>query len=147
MRILAVLFGLAVASAQPIFKTDVDLVRMLVTVKNSAGELIGSLDKGDFTVTDCGVPQEIAVFERRTEQRLSVALMIDISGSTAKDLRYEVASISKFLRAFFAEGNQDDAVSLFSFNYDVKQQTGFTRRQGQVENELKVLRPEGGTSL
>jgi Ca-activated chloride channel family protein len=73
--------------------------------------------------------------------------MIDISGSTAKDLRYEVTSISKFLRAFFNEGNQDDAVSLFSFNYDVKQQTGFTRRQGQIENELKVLKPEGGTSL
>jgi len=57
MRILAILFGLAVASAQPpIYKTDVDLVRMLVTVKNSAGELIGSLDRGDFSVTDCGAP-------------------------------------------------------------------------------------------
>jgi Ca-activated chloride channel family protein len=120
---------------------------MLVTVKNSAGELIGSLEKKDFAVADCGVKQEIQVFERQTAQPLYVALMIDISGSTAKDLRYETTSISKFLRALFGEGNLEDAVSLFSFNYDVAQLTGFTRNRQLVEDRLRTVHPEGGTSL
>jgi len=149
MRFVALLLLAIAAVAQPplVIRTEVQLVRMLVTVKNSAGELIGSLEKKDFAVTDCDVKQEIAVFERQTAQPLSVALMIDISGSTAKDLRYETTSISKFLRAIFAEGNQEDAVALFSFNYDVRQLTRFTRRQQQIESELKFLKPEGGTSL
>ncbi len=150
MRIITVLLTLAIVNAQPplVIRTEVQLVRMLVTVKNSAGELIGSLQKQDFAVKDCGVLQDIAVFERQTEQPLSVALMIDISGSTAKDLRYETTSISKFLHALFSEGNPDDAVSLFSFNWEVRQLTrDFTRRQSQIENELRLLRPEGATAL
>lgn len=149
MRLVAlILLGVGAYSQPPlVIRTEVQLVRMLVTVKNSAGELIGSLQKQDFAVTDCDVKQEIAVFERQTAQPLSVALMIDISGSTAKDLRYETTSISRFLRAIFAEGNQEDAVALFSFNYDVRQLTRFTRRQQQIESELKLLKPEGGTSL
>ena len=113
----ALLAGTGVLTAQdPVFKVDVPLVRLLVTVKDSAGELIGSLDRSLFTVTDNGVQQEIAVFEMQTAQPLSVALLMDISGSTAKDLRYETTSIDKFLKPFIGEGNPKDAAALYSFN-------------------------------
>ena len=52
-------------------------------------------------------PQQVAVFERHTEQPLSVALLIDTSGSTAKDLKYEIDSVARFLHALFAEGNPE----------------------------------------
>src|SRR6202035_3223937 len=104
MKALLLILGLASASAQTTFKTHVRLVRLLVNVKNPAGDLVGSVDKSEFTVFDTGVPQEISVFERYSVQPLSVSVMIDISGSTAKDLKYETASINKFLRALFAEG-------------------------------------------
>jgi len=42
------------------------LVRVLATVKNPAGELIGALNKEDFEILDNGVPQQIAIFERQT---------------------------------------------------------------------------------
>jgi len=54
---------------------------------------------------DCGVKQDIAVFEHNTLLPLSVSVLIDISGSTAKDLPYEVTSITKFLKALLIEGN------------------------------------------
>jgi Ca-activated chloride channel family protein len=145
MKTLLFLLGLATASAQ--FKVDVHLVRLMVNVKNPAGDLVGSLDKNEFTVYDNGVPQEIAVFERYTTQPLSVALMIDISGSTFKDLRYEVTSMGKFLTALFGEGNDRDAAALYSFNYDVSLLSTFTRNQKRLEDRLKFLKPEGGTSL
>jgi Ca-activated chloride channel family protein len=132
---------------QPVFKVDVRLVRLLVTVKDAAGELVGSLDRSHFTVTDNGVAQEIAAFERQTAQPLSVALLIDTSGSTAKDLKYETTSMDKFLKAFIGEGNREDAVALFSFNDQVTLLNTFTRRIDRIEDRLKLLHPDAGTSL
>jgi Ca-activated chloride channel family protein len=132
---------------EPLFRVDVKLVRLLVTVKDGEGKQVGSLNKGDFNVFDNGAKQELALFERHTEQPLSVALLVDTSASTAKELRYELDSVHRFLKALVAEGNPQDAVKLFSFNYDVTIETGFTRRLQRLETALKGLRPEGGTSL
>ena len=64
------------------------LVRLLVTVKNPDGDLVGSLESRDFELFDSGVKQDIAVFEHQTNQPLSVTLLIDTSGSMAKDLKF-----------------------------------------------------------
>ena len=92
----------AVLGAQ--IKVNVRLVRVLATVKNPAGELVGALNKDDFEVLDNGVAQQIAVFERQTEQPLSVAMLVDASGSTAKDLKYEVDSVARFFKALVCRG-------------------------------------------
>ena len=42
------------------FKVDVQLVRLIATVKDTAGSPVGGLNKEDFTVFDNGVKQEIA---------------------------------------------------------------------------------------
>lgn len=136
-----------VASDPPVFRVDVKLVRLLVTVKNAAGELIGSLTRDDFTILDNGVPQEIALFERQTEQPLSIAVLVDTSASTAKDLKYEIESVRKFLRAIVNEGNPRDTVALYSFNWEVTLQSSFTRRLARLENALRRLKSEGGTSM
>jgi len=132
---------------EPVFKVDVRLVRLLVTVKNAAGELVGSLDRSLFTVTDNGVAQEITAFERQTAQPLSVALLIDISGSTAKDLRYEITSVDKFLKAFIGEGNPADAVALFSFNDQITMLNNFTRQIARIDDSFRNLRADAGTTL
>jgi Ca-activated chloride channel homolog len=138
---------LAIRAQETVFKIDVRLVRLLVTVKNSEGELVGSLEKSDFKITDNGVPQEIAVLERQTAQPLSVTLLIDSSASTGKDFKYEIASIEKFVRALVEEGNERDAAALYSFNWQVTLLNTFTRRPARVIDRLKLIKPEGGTSL
>jgi len=143
-----ILSGTLTARAQPAdIRVDVNLVRVVTTVKNPAGQLVGTLSKEDFTIYDNNVPQQIAVFERRTEQPLSVSLLIDISGSTAKDLKYEVESVTKFLHALFAEGNPKDAVALYSFNYQVIKHNHFTRNAASIEHSMHTLKAEAGTSL
>jgi Ca-activated chloride channel family protein len=120
---------------------------MLVTVKDADGRLIGSLEKSDFEIFDSGAPQEAAVFERHTEQPLSVALLIDTSASTAKDLKYEVTSASRFLKALTREGNPKDSLALYSFTHDVTLQSNFTRNPGRIEKALSNLKAEAGTSM
>jgi len=137
----------AAVLAQSTFKVDVKLVRLLVTVKDSKGTLMGSLEKPDFTVYDSGVKQEVAVFEHHTALPLSVALLIDTSGSTATNLRYETTSLEKFLRALIREGNPNDAVALYAFNDDVTRLNSFTRREERLSESLRTLKAQAGTSL
>ena len=87
------------------------------------------------------------MFERQTEQPLSVAVLVDTSASTGIQLRYELDSVSKFLRALLGEGNPNDTVALYSFNWQVNLVSSYTRRFARVDQQLKQLKSEGGTSL
>jgi Ca-activated chloride channel family protein len=147
--LLAPLVCAAVVPAQdlPVIRVNVNLVHALATVRNPSGDLVGGLGKGEFRVYDNGVPQEIAVFERQTNQPLSVALLIDTSGSTNKEMKYETDSATRFLHALLSEGNPDDAVALYTFNYAVTLQHNFTRNYGSLERVLRTLHGDAGTSL
>ncbi len=131
----------------PIFSVKVNLVRLLVSVRDAAGAVLTNLNKEDFQVSDGGVRQEVAVFERNTSLPLSVAIMVDTSGSTQIDLRYETQSVQRFLRALLNSGNPDDAFELFSFNWRTNMELDFSRNQSRAEHALRSLRGEGGTSL
>jgi Ca-activated chloride channel family protein len=140
--------ALVAVAQEPTFRVDVRLVRMLATIKDNYGNPVGNLKKEEFTVLDNGVPQEIKLFERHTAQPLSVALLIDISGSTAKDFRYQADSVTRFLRALFREGNPDDAVALYSFNWQVMRHTDdFTRSAERLERRVRSLKSEAGTAM
>jgi Ca-activated chloride channel family protein len=135
----------AVAVAQ--FRSEVRLVHVVATVKDRNGKLQAGLQKEDFLISDNGVPQEIKLFERQSDQPLSVALMIDTSGSTLKDLKFETDSAARFVKALLSEGNPKDAVSLWSFDYDVTQVTNFTHRIDLLESKLRTIHGDAGTSL
>lgn len=141
------LFAARACAQETVFRVDARLVRLLVTVKDTTGSLVGSLSPTNFTVTDNNVAQEISVFERQTAQPLSVALLVDISASTAKDIKYETTSISKFLQMLVGEGNPDDTAALYTFNYQVTLMNSFTRRVMRIEDSLKNLKPEAGTAF
>jgi Ca-activated chloride channel family protein len=130
-----------------VFRTDVSLVHLLATVRNRAGQLVGTLAKEDFEIYDNGARQEIAVFERRTEQPLSVAVLIDVSGSTAKDIKYETDSAAKFLRALLHEGNPEDRVALYSFDDSVRLVEDYTHNYTSLEAQLRKIHGSAGTSL
>ncbi len=147
LALSALALALPLQAQEAVFRVDVRLVRVIATVKNAAGQLVGSLSKDAFTILDNGVPQTISVFEKHTEQPLSVALLMDTSASTAKDLKYEVDSASQFLKALFGAGNPKDSAALYSFNYEVVRRNYFTRNHGPLDHSLKILKSEAGTSL
>jgi Ca-activated chloride channel family protein len=139
--------SLLLAQAPTVFHTTVTQVHVIATVKNSKGELVGALQKSDFKILDNGVPQEIRVFERQSALPLSIALLIDVSGSTAKDLKYETDSATKFLKALLMEGKTEDAVALYTFDSDVTEVRHFTHNYYSLDAALKYLHGSGGTSL
>lgn len=137
----------SIRSQEAVFKTSVNLVRLLVTVKDRQGAPALGLTKQNFRIYDNDTAQEIVVFERHTEQPLSVAILLDTSGSTGKELKYETDSVIRFTRALFGEGNPDDRAALYTFNWEVVKRTPFTRSAQQIDKNVRGLKGEGGTSM
>jgi Ca-activated chloride channel family protein len=138
----------AVLSAQDtVIRVEVKLVRILASVRDQSGQLFGGLEKADFQIFDEGIPQTTAIFERSTTAPLSVVVMLDISASIAKDLKYETEATLRFARALFGEGNPDDQLALITFNHNVDLIAGFTRRMKRLENAIKGIRTGSGTAL
>jgi Ca-activated chloride channel family protein len=147
VRYVSIFFLTLALAAQSTFTVHVKLVRLLVSVKNQAGEVVGTLGQDEFEVLDCGVKQQIAVFDHQTALPLSVSVLIDASGSTLKDVRYETGSIGKFFKALIKEGNPSDKAALYSFNYDVHLLHAFTRDLNKLVDQLGRIKPTAGTSL
>jgi Ca-activated chloride channel family protein len=146
LTLLAASF-VAAAQQEPVFRVDVQLVRLLATVKDVTGRPVGGLQKSDFTILDNGVKQEIAVFERHTAQPLSIAILLDISGSTAKEMKYQTEAVTRFLKALFGEGNPEDRASLFAFNWETRQVVRYSRNLMRFIEGMKGLKAEAGTGL
>ena len=147
-RLAAVLSAGALLAQQPtVFRSNVNLVRVVATVKTLAGQTVGTLGKDEFAVYDNGAKQQIAVFEHQTEQALSVILMVDTSGSTAKELKYEADSASRFFHALLEEGNTEDSGALFTFNWEIREQQGFTRDLKALDARLRLMHGDAGTAM
>lgn len=131
----------------PNFSVKVSLVRLLVSVHDASGALLTNLNKEDFKILDSGKPQTISVFERNTSLPLSVAILIDTSGSTETSLHYEVSSIQHFLGTLLQSGNPQDAFALYSFNWRTNLEADFSRNERRADRALHALHGEGGTSL
>jgi Ca-activated chloride channel family protein len=138
---------LLLQAQDPVLRVDVKLIRILASVRDQNGQLLGGLVKEDFQIFDNGAEQEIAIFERSTTQALNVIVMLDISASVAKDLKYETESAIRFARSLFKEGNPDDILALITFNHNVDIIASFTRRIQRLENAVRDIRTGAGTSL
>jgi Ca-activated chloride channel family protein len=145
--LVAMCAGALLAQPPTVFRTSVNLVRLVATVKTQSGQTVGTLAKENFEIYDNGARQQVAVFEHQTEQQLSVALLVDTSGSTAKELKYESDSASRFFHALLGEGNAQDVAALYSFNWQVWLERSFGRDLRAIDAKLKLLHGEAGTAM
>jgi Ca-activated chloride channel family protein len=131
----------------PLYSANVNLARLLVSVRDRQGAVVANLNKEDFKVTDSGVEQQIAVFERNTSLPLSVAILMDTSGSTKVDLHYETGSVLRFLAALLNADNPDDQFALFTFNWHTNLDVDYSRNRTRAARALNSAQGDGGTSL
>jgi Ca-activated chloride channel family protein len=123
---------------------DVRLVNVFVNVTDRNGAIVGGLSRDDFTVTEDGRAQQIAVFERQSELPLNVTLAIDTSGSVHKDMAEEADAARRFAHALL---RPQDQMSLLQFATDVRMLTPFTNKVSQIDRGLGQLRGDFATAL
>ena len=133
--------------AQHSIKVDVKLVRLLVSVKDARGELVGSLEKPDFTVYDSGVKQESPCSSTIPRCPFRCPCW-----STPADRPPRICATDDFGRETFCERwcakeITGDAAALYAFNDEVTRMNSFTRREQRLIDSLKDLKGKAGTSL
>ena len=87
-------------------KVDVDLVNVLCNVYDKRGFLVNDLNREDFEVREDGKQQELRYFARETDLPLTVALLLDVSGSVRQFLEAEKAAAGRFLKDVLRPGDQ-----------------------------------------
>jgi Ca-activated chloride channel homolog len=85
------------AAAQNRIHSDVNLVGVSFTVRNSSGVLVDNLTKGDFQVFEDAVPQKIAFFARSVDVPLTLGLIVDASGSQEHFIKKHRHDLEMFL--------------------------------------------------
>lgn len=129
---------------EPTFRVNVRLVNVFTTVTDAHGAPIANLTKDDFRVLEDGVPQTISVFDRESELPLSIALAVDTSESTRRDLDLEVASAKKFVHSVV---RPVDRLAVFQITENVDRVIGFTSDLKWIDRGIDNLRVGAGTSL
>lgn len=120
----------------PQYHVNVRLVNVFVSVTDPHGAPIADLTQDNFALSEDGVPQKIAYFERDTSMPLSIVLAIDTSGSVFGDLSIEERAARDFVHALLRPVDRFD---LIDFNSDVEEVVPFTNNLHQIDEGLKHL--------
>ena len=134
-----------VTTSDPVFTLDVQVVNVMVTVKDRQGRLLTDLTKDDFILSEDGAPQEIAYFAHQTDLPLTIGLLVDTSGSQQSLIPAERSAGMMFFRSLLRQ--EKDLAFLMSFDRNVEllqDYTGSLRLLERGLSELVVEAPTGG---
>jgi Ca-activated chloride channel family protein len=81
VALAAIFLLIPAARAQDPIKVRVNLVNVAFTARDAKGELIENLTKDDVELYEDTVPQKIEFFSKSTDLPLTLALIMDVSGS------------------------------------------------------------------
>ena len=98
--------ALAANHSESAIKVDVDVVNVLATVYDKRGALVQDLAKDDFEVLENGRRQEVRYFARDTDLPLTIALLVDVSGSVRPFIEHEKDTAAQFLRSIIRPSDQ-----------------------------------------
>ncbi len=109
---------------RPTFSTDVEVVNVLVTVRDKDGKVVRDLSQDDFVVTEDGRPQNIRYFFRESDLPLSIGLLVDTTPSESKMLDTERRASLAFLTSMLRPEKDVAFVAQYHQQFDLLQ--GFT---------------------
>ncbi len=131
-------------SRQGVIKSETNLVDILASVIDSKGRPVPDLKQDAFEISEEGVPQQIERFEAETNRPLDLALMIDASASTYKDLKFESEAAARFIRQVVRPG---DRLAVFQFDESVLELADFSDDVPKLQAAVRKIAPGAGTSM
>jgi VWFA-related protein len=126
-----------------VFRTQVQLVQVAATVTDRDGRLITNLGRDDFTISEDGVEQTVALLSR---ERLPVSLgiLVDVSDSMYGQ---RIADARAAFDRFVNDLAQTDEAFLMVFNHEPRLIASWTFPPSGLSHQLDDARPSGGTAL
>jgi Ca-activated chloride channel family protein len=157
LSLCTMLIGAAFVSAPPVesqssqeqrpsgaIRVQSDLVSILASVIDPKGEPIADLTLDSFSLFEEKLPQQIVRFEAQTNRPLDLALMVDSSMSTFKDMKFELEAASHFIRQVVQPG---DTLGVFEFSEHVTEMAQFSSDVSELQAAVHRIGPGSGTSM
>ena len=119
---------------------NVDLVNILFTVADKKGKFVTNLKKEDFRVFEDERSQSITNFSSETDLPLTIALLVDTSGSIRDKLRFEQEAATEFFYSTL-QRNKDKAL-VISFDSGVDLLQDFTDNPEKLAEVIAKLEAE-----
>jgi VWFA-related protein len=124
---------------------EVNLVNILFTVADRKGKFVTNLKKEDFKVMEDDKFQTITNFSSESNLPLTIALLVDTSGSIRDKLRFEEEAAIEFFYSILQRGK--DKALVISFDSGVELLQDFTDDPEVLADKIRKIRAGGGTSL
>jgi len=140
------LLGAVTLSAEPQFRSRVDLVQLPVVVIADDGDIVHGLTAEDFEVLEDGRPQPIAAFVEGAPGRalpLRLGLLLDTSESMEQDLEVAANAAVRFVNTL------DEATDVTFIDFDTTVTLGRFQPPSypQLFERIRSTEAGGGTSL
>ncbi len=124
----------------------VRLVLLPASVEDKKGRIVTGLSAGDFRLTDERVPQQIKYFSVESDEPVSIAFVLDVSGSMRQSGKIEAAK--EAVRFFVDQLRPQDRFALICFaDEQVSWVTEFTSDRQRFLERLMVQEGYGQTAL
>jgi Ca-activated chloride channel homolog len=144
VSILSLLVAAFGSAQQPMttLKIDTKLVAVTAIARAESGQAVAGLTRQDFLLKEDGKPQSITYFSPSSDLPLTLALMVDTSGSQRDFVADEIADSRDFFPALMTKP-QDRAV-LIQFDSEILELAELTNSVPKLEDALEKLSEKRG---
>jgi VWFA-related protein len=142
------------APAQDQARRQIDVnvlqVPLMVSVTDNKGKLITNLTRNDFKIYEDDKLQTIGSFSRDADLPLSIALLVDSSGSIIEHVKFEQAAATDFF--FNTIKRKKDRAIVIAFDSTVnvlsdETKDGFSDEPERLADAVRRIKAGGGTAV
>jgi Ca-activated chloride channel family protein len=127
-----------------VVRVDTSLTNIFFTAADKQKRFISNLKREDLRILEDGAPQEIFTFQQSVELPLSLAILIDCSGSEERTLPEEKAAARSFLESIMRPAKDEAAVVSFTGEVTLEQGlTGNVARLRRAIDQVEFVPPSG----
>src|SRR5437870_1527684 len=131
-------------SSDDVVRVETNLTNIFFTAADKQKRFISDLKREDVRVLEDGVPQEIFTFQPNSDLPLSLAILIDTSGSEERTLPEEKAAARSFLESVLRPNKDEAAVVSFTGEVTLEQGlTGNIVRLRRAIDRVEFVPPSG----
>ena len=128
------------------FRASADVVTIQASVRDARGKVLGGLTPADFEIRDNGELRQILSLRSDRQSPLSLALLVDMSGSMR--VSSKIAMARQAFDSLLSQLHQgQDEAAVFTFDSALHERQPFTGDLSKLKGVLAEFEPFGTTSL
>jgi len=123
-----------IPESQKPLKVQTELVNLFATVRDKDHAILANLKQEDFKIYEDNVEQKVAFFSKEVNLPITLAILVDTSGSQQHLILAEQDTASRFVHQVL---HKNDEAMVMSFDTDVDMLADFTEDASVLERAIR----------